>query len=234
MKVNQRSGSLPRLRNAVASLFALLGILAQSALAASSVEVSPDGAITWQAGVNGVEIEFGTDGKVARIYSKYAHPVTIADRRGIQTATIIAEEKAKAEIIRFLEQDVATGRIIEEVEDTLSTTRQESTGTAQNVTAVAQRAVIQSLLEVTTSSSSGLLRGVVMLESGYDKDSREAWVVVGVSEKSMRAAGAVQQLLDSTAAPAEVASPAEAPEATSSGSSDGAPSSHIRRGNSDF
>lgn len=85
--------------------------------------------------------------------------MTIADRRGIRTATIIAEEKAKAEIIRFLEQEVATGRVIEEVESTLSTATQESPGGVTNVSKVDERNVIESVAELTSSASAGTLRG---------------------------------------------------------------------------
>ena len=46
--------------------------------AAQSVEKT-DGGITWQAGVDGVKIDFDNDQHVRRIYSKVAQPVTIAD-----------------------------------------------------------------------------------------------------------------------------------------------------------
>ena len=151
--------------------------------------------VTWQAGVDGVEIEFGPDGKIKRIFSRYSHEVTMADRRGIRTATTIAEEKAKANIIRFMEQKVATGRVVTEVEATISKTKQERNDKSSSIERIDQRVVSESLAEMTASYAKGTLRGVVLLEQGYDEKKQEAWVVVGISEKTIRAARGVREAL---------------------------------------
>ncbi len=100
---------------------------------------------------------------VRRIYSKVAQPVTIADRRGIQTATIIAEEKAKAAIVRFLQQDVVSGRAA-----TLSQSIQKGGTGGDAISTTDQRNVVQGLSQFTGSVSRGTLAGVVVLESWYD------------------------------------------------------------------
>jgi hypothetical protein len=194
-----------------------------------SIEATPGGGATWQAGVNGVEIEFHPDGRVSRIYSKYAHPVTIPDRRGIRTATVIAEEKAKGEIIRFMQQQVATGRVVAEVEATLSKTAQQKGTGADGISSLDQRTVTQSLTELSSSTAAGTLKGVVVLESGYDDKSQEAWVAVGVSDKTISAASATKEMLT---APRPSHTQAE-PKA---GVGQGQPSvpSEVRRGNRDF
>lgn len=208
-------------------------ILSNAAIAQSpTIAANPDGTVTWQAGVNGVAIDLDANGRVSRIYSKYSHPVTIPDRRGIRTATVIAEEKAKGEIVRFLEQDVATGRVVSEVEATLSETIQQNSGTAESVSSVDQRAVTESLTELSSSFSTGTLRGVVVLESGYDKEAQEAWVVVGVSEKTLKAAGAAKGMIESTEEPAG-AEQVVGGDAGEAQEQEGVPS-QVRRSNSDF
>ena len=156
---------------------------------AGIVATSNAGAVTWQAGVDGVEIEWAPDGSLNRIYSRYSTPVEFADRRGIKKAQIIAEEKAKAGIIRFFNQSVSSTRIVSEVQSDINTARQtRSTGNKAHVTKNDERKLIEALTEVTTSFARGNLRGVVVLESGYDKGLEEAWTVVGISKKSIRAA----------------------------------------------
>ena len=53
-----------------------------------------------------------------------------------------------------------------------------------------QRNVVQGLTEFTGSVSTGILNGVVVLESGFDPKQKEAWVVAGVSDKTIAASRA--------------------------------------------
>jgi hypothetical protein len=228
MREDYRMG-IVRLAAAATLYAALIG-----AASAQSVEKRPDGTVEWKAGINGVTLEFNPNGGVRRIYSKYSHPVTIADKRGVHTATVIAEEKAKGEIVRFLKQEVATGRVVNEFENTVSKTTQEKAGEGKSISTVDQRTIGQSLTELSSSMASGTLSGVVVLESGYDDKEQEAWVVAGLSEKSMSAARATRDMLTETQRPAPIgggsgstASPTLAPAGE-------APRSIIRRGNTDF
>ena len=74
-----------------------------------------DGAVIWQAGIDGVQIEWRADGSVNRISSRYGTPVEFADRRGLTKMQVIAEEKAKGSIIRFLDQSVTSTRLLADV-----------------------------------------------------------------------------------------------------------------------
>ena len=180
----------------------LLAISIFSASWAGDVSVKDDGTTTWQAGVDGVEIEWNADGSVKRIYSRYSTPVEFPDRRGIATAQIIAEEKAKAGIVRFIKQSVSSARVVAEVEaDINKATQNRQTGSPAQVTKVDQRQLIQSLTEVTASFASGSLTGVIVLEKGYDKKTQEAWVVVGISQKTMKAAKAVGTMIENGGTP---------------------------------
>src|SRR5690242_12246841 len=84
---------------------------------AGNAEVYRDGSRSWQAGVDGVVIDWSPDGSIRRVYSKYATPVEFADRRGISKAQVISEEKAKAAIIRFMHQSVSSKVTVEEVQN---------------------------------------------------------------------------------------------------------------------
>jgi hypothetical protein len=162
---------------------------------AGTVQDEAGGGVTWQAGVDGVEIEWNPDGSLRRLSSKFSTPVEFNDRRGISKAQIIAEEKAKAAIIRFIEQASSSTRVIAEVDNDLSKATQErETGKATSVRKVNERTLIENLTEVTASYSSGELHGVIVLEKGYDDKAEEAWVVVGISDKTIKAARAVKSM----------------------------------------
>jgi hypothetical protein len=209
----------------LAGAASLTAILIGSATA-QTVEKQSDGTVIWQAGINGVTLEFNPDGSVKRIFSKYSHPVSIPDKRGVHTAMIIAEEKAKGEIVRFLQQEVESGRAVKEFEDTASKSTQEKTAAGETLTSVDQRTISQSLTELTSSYSKGKLSGVVVLENGYDEKEWEGWVVVGLSEKTMAASKAAQERLDDAQRPGSGT--------VTTGPAAERPKSVIRRGNQDF
>jgi hypothetical protein len=163
---------------------------------AGEVTVQNDGSTTWQAGVDGVEIEWNADGSIKRIYSRYSTPVEFPDRRGIDTAQKIAEEKAKAAIVRFMNQSVSSTRVVTEVQADLNRATQErQTGSGAIVRKVDQRTLVEALTEVTASFATGKLSGVIVLEKGYDDKTQEAWVVVGISQKTIKAARDVQDTI---------------------------------------
>ncbi|WP_143274093.1 hypothetical protein [Bradyrhizobium canariense] len=165
--------------------------------AAGSVDEKVDGGTVWQAGVDGVEVEWNGDNSVKRISSRFSTPVEFGDRRGISKAQIIAEEKAKAAIVRFLEQSVSSTRVTAEMQNDLNhATQERKTGEKATAQKVDQRVMMESLTEVTTSFASGKLRGVIILEKGYDDKTDEAWVVVGISDKTIKAASGVKAMTD--------------------------------------
>jgi len=177
----------------VMGVFMVIALIAPSW--AGEIAIQEDGSTVWQAGVDGVEIEWNPDGSVKRIYSRYSTPVEFPDRRGIAKAQIIAEEKAKAGIVRFMEQSVASTRVVTEVQSDLNKATQErQSGTAAIVKKTDQRTLVEALSEVTASFAAGNLKGVIVLEKGYDDKAQEAWVMVGISEKTIRAARAVQKM----------------------------------------
>jgi len=195
-RIISKTPSKPRSRWPVCALtlFGAVGLASHYA-AAGTAEQQANGGTVWQAGVDGIEIEWNANGTVRRISSKFSTPVEFADRRGISKAQIIAEEKAKAAIIRFLDQSVSSTRVVAEVQnDVNKATQERQTGAAPRVGKVDERTLIENLTEVTTSFAKGALRGVIILEKGYDSKTEEASVVVGISDKTIAASRGVRQM----------------------------------------
>jgi len=139
--------------------------------------------------LQGIEIESDASGEWERIFATGIQPVEFPDRRGINTAQKIAEQRAKAEIVKFFDQQMSAETIVNEMESTTQvSTRQQGTA-GDSFDKESQRALATSLSEVLRSYSSSNLRGVMVLESGYDETSEEAWVKVGISKASIAMAG---------------------------------------------
>ena len=169
-------------------------LIATSHASAGEVEAGTNGGTVWNAGLDGVVIEWDEAGDFSRIYSKYTQPASIPNTRGIRTAKTIAEEKAKAAIIRFLDQTVTSRTFTAEVTEDIETSSAIIDGDV-SVSSEAKSSMLTSLSEFTSSVSQGNLRGVIRLEEGYDNSSREAWVKVGFSNKTMRAASSVRNAI---------------------------------------
>lgn len=188
-------------------------MLGTSVAWAGELKEGADGGSVWQAGIDGVEIEWGSDNSFNRIYSRFAQPVAFPDRQGISKAQIIAEEKAKAAIIRFLDQKIATGRVVTEVQNDMNQSTRTKSGETDSITKTSQRQMVENLSEVTSSGSAGRLRGVIVLERGYDEKEEIAWVKVGISRKTMAGADALKNALDRPAptdnGPSNIAAPAK-------------------------
>lgn len=147
------------------------------------VQVSPDGSSTLK--LDGIDITFDAQGAWSAIYSTYTQPVEFPDREGIKKAQIIAEEKGKANIVRFLNQNVQSERIVSEADNTLQTAEHtQGSGGQDKLSRKTRRQMVSSLKQFTRSYSSGNLRGITILGTGYNEKAEEAWVKVGLSRKT--------------------------------------------------
>lgn len=186
----------------IAASAAVFILTSASSSLAGEVTSNSDGTTVWQAGVDNVEIEWAPDGSFSRVYSRFSQPVNFPDRQGISKAQIIAEEKAKAAIIRFMDQHVASARVVAVVENDMNqSTRTKGTNQDENIQKMSQRQMVESLSEVTSSAAAGKLRGVIVLERGYDQKEEIAWVKVGISKKTMGAAGGLKDALQGNPTP---------------------------------
>lgn len=142
--------------------------------------------------LQGIQIESGANGEWERIYATGVQPVEFPDRRGITTAQRIAEQRAKAEIVKFFDQEMSAETIVSEMEATTQVSTRQLGSSGESFGKESQRVLATSLSEVLRSYSSSTLRGVMVLESGYDEASEEAWVKVGISRRSLAMASAAR------------------------------------------
>jgi hypothetical protein len=166
--------------------------------------------------LDGIDIDFDASGNWSAIYSTYTQPVDFPDRRGIKKAQIIAEEKGKAQIIRFLNQEVSSDRLVEEVDKTVENAeRTLGTGKDDKFTRTSQRQMVESVKEFTHSFGSGNLRGVTVLETGYNEKAEEVWVRIGISRKTIAIANSLGQGMNggatSTGSPSQSQAPIGVP-----------------------
>jgi len=146
----------------------------------------------------GVELKFDANGQLLSIKSTFFHPVEFPDRRGINKAYIIAEEKAKANIARYMRQASSSTRTVREVDDSLSKATRNSSGEGASWSKENTRKVIETLEEVTGSSAQAVLQGVRILERSYDEKAEEVKVVVGINRQSRSGAAQLEQSMNPT------------------------------------
>lgn len=166
----------------------VVGVALHTAAWATDATVAADKSVSWDAEEDGVRIEWGPDGSFNRIYSTVYQPVSIPDRRGINKAYVIAEEKAKVAIVRFINQNLQGSRLTSEVTTDLEEASRTQGSGGNTLNKQTQRKMVEELTEVTKSYAEGRLRGVILLEKGYNEQRAEAWVKVGMSKKLMNAA----------------------------------------------
>lgn len=179
------------------SLCGAILALAVATSQASEITTAKEGT-TWHAGIDGVEVEWAPDGSVRRISSQISQPVSFPDKRGIRKAQTIAEEKAKAAIVRWLNQESFSTRVVTEIDQDIETASRARGDQGESWSKSNQRKMVENLTEVVGSYAKGSLRGVMILERGYDEADEEAWVKVGISKKSIAASKQVDQMIEGT------------------------------------
>lgn len=164
---------------------------------AGEVKAGDNGGVVYDAGIDGMEIEWNADGSMKRISSTWRHPVVIPDRPGVSKAQVIAEEKAKAAIIRYMNQMSSSERLVTEISDDVSSTTAKTNNGQIEMSSEANRKIGESLRETTRSFAQGRLRGVIVLEKGFHPKTGEVWVTVGMSEKTMAASAKLAEATNS-------------------------------------
>lgn len=165
-----------------------VGILLASLLLASDVSSEAErlasGGVRWTGGENGVEILWHDDGNVDVIRSTYLQTPKSSIRSDIASAMIIAEEKAKANLVRFFEQEVSTkSTIITKIESEVSAARKTSEHNDHDESSGIT--ITETLTEITSSFARGNISGIFVLDQGYDAKSKQVWVVIGMNERTI-------------------------------------------------
>lgn len=151
-----------------------------------AVEVGGDGSVRWRSPADGVVVSWGADGAVQGVTSRATVAVSSGDAAAVSNALVIAEERAKAAIVRFMQESVSSERVISQVTSDLH---------ALDGTGIDRRALVTTFREVTRSFASGQLSGVVLLERDFDAIQKLAWVVVGIDARSLGASKALRQMM---------------------------------------
>jgi hypothetical protein len=175
----------------------LAAVLAGHVAVTTSAHAQQQGAVTLP--LQGIDIDINPDGSWKAIYATGVQTVSFPDRRGINNAYVVAEERAKAAIARYFEQKVTTGRIYTEAEESLEKTLRTRGNGNDAMTAEASRTLKSSLQETFSSSAQAVLRGVTILEQRYDEKAEEVTVKVGISRETIAIARSAQQGMQATA-----------------------------------
>src|SRR5262245_41417789 len=140
--------------------------------AAGDAYIGNDGAIIWQAGVDGVEVHWNKDGSVRRISAKHFASVEQSDQRGIAKGRAIAEQKARAAIVRFMKQSASSASAVTEVQSDLNDLNRAmlplQTGADPIVKKINESTLVEALTRVTALFASGKLSGLTVLDKGDD------------------------------------------------------------------
>lgn len=120
----------------------------------------------------------------SRVVSVYRQPVKFADRSGVRKATVIAQERAKGNIVRFFSQNQTTMREVEEVDQGGEDATRIVDSNGDVVTRTITRNQSEILRQLDASFAVSNLKGILQIEESYDKELSEVCVAMGFSAKS--------------------------------------------------
>jgi hypothetical protein len=120
----------------------------------------------------------------SRVVSVYRQPVKFLDRSGVRKATVIAQERAKGNIVRFFSQEQSTSREIEEVDQGGEEATRIVDSNGDLVARKITRNQSEILRQLDASFAVSNLKGILQIEESYDKELSEVCVAMGYSAKS--------------------------------------------------
>jgi hypothetical protein len=173
----------------------LLGPLSAGA-AKYCVDSSPDG------------IKLETSAK--RMVSVTRTPVKFDDSSGRRKARVIAQERAKGEIVRFFEQNQTSIRTIKSTDEDSETATAITDQNGRKSSKSYTREQSDTLVEMETSIAAGDLSGILQVEEHFDESTQEMCVAMGFSAKSAQAAQDAQKWMQGE-------TPQSSPEADTAG-----------------
>jgi hypothetical protein len=136
----------------------------------------------------GVELRFDKLGSFIGVRSTFSQATEFPDRRAINKAYLIAEEKAKANIARYLNQVVTSSRFVAEVDEGLSRSARSQSQNTDSWNKENTRNVTDTLRDITTSTASAILVGARIFERSYDPNAEEVTVVIVIDSESLAGA----------------------------------------------
>jgi hypothetical protein len=141
-------------------------------------------------GPEGVTLELDDEAphKLIRLRAIGESAIPLGDRKDVQRATKIATLKAKAAISKYLNEDIKTEEVVEQISESI----QQSDGQVST----ASRHDVERLVETIRDSSSAFMKGVIVLEQNVDQTNKRVIVTIGTSEKSQQAADQARRSLN--------------------------------------
>jgi hypothetical protein len=183
--------------NLLCCLFSLMILISASSLHAETAVEIEGSFLSVEDDVLGVEVKFDNDGNLISAVSTFHEPVNFPDRSGINKAYIIAEEKAKAQLARFISQESASERTVEMINSEVSKAERNKSGQGVQWSKNDAREIRSTLTEMSSSRAREILKGVRILKRSFDEKKEEVTVTIGINQRSTSAAN---QLKDNQSA----------------------------------
>lgn len=130
----------------------------------------------------GVELRYNEDGTVKSILSSGEADFRIGDSKDIRQATQKATMRAKANIAKFLEEEISSSEVVEEITNTIISTDVASKETE------GVRDSVEKMTETLSNKAKAMIRGVVTLKSEVKKEQKVVIVTVGIKQETIDAA----------------------------------------------
>lgn len=138
--------------------------------------------------VTGVNYEVDENGNFTRIRSVGQAELSIADAKDIRTAIQKANMRAKANIAKFLTEQIKSEEVINNVEKQI-TSNNGKDGTVN-------RETIEDYMEKISNNSEAILKGVIAVREDVNKEEKWVKVELGYSPKTQQTADTISNNLN--------------------------------------
>jgi hypothetical protein len=152
------------------------------------IEPSDSNAVSYKPINCGVEIIFKKDGSDwEKIQAIGEADLTFGDTTDVRQATKKATLRAKAELAKFMKENLTTEEVSEEITKIV-----QNISVTQSISGSKARNIIDTTIERISSQSDFILKGVLVLENEVNMQEKRVRVVVGVSRKTQRTADSLK------------------------------------------
>jgi hypothetical protein len=139
---------------------------------AGEFTIQQNGAPVWNDDVDGVKVEYNPDNTVKRLSVKQITAVEFPDRRRILKAQKVAALQAEAAIVRFVKRMNTSDETYTDMETNINKSTRSRGNGMDGTQKLNERTVVNELKTTIQSYASGELRGLIVLEKGYDEKNR--------------------------------------------------------------
>lgn len=130
----------------------------------------------------GVELRYDKNGEVKSIIATGEADLLIGDSKDVRQATQKATLRAKANIAKFLNEEIKSKETLDEITDTALSTD------AATLETQGTRDIMEKMTESLHNEANTILRGVVVLKTDSNPKEKYVTVTVGVKQDTINAA----------------------------------------------